>query len=293
MVIVQLTGGLGNQLFQYATARAIAHRNAVPLKLDTSWFKRYPQRAYGLGGFMIEASVATMEEIEELCPPRWSLRWAGGQARDRTKPYSRRRVVRERWKRFDPALLKVGGDAYLIGCWQSERYFMDIAELIRRELVFKTPPDERNAELLSRIDETDSVSLHIRRGDYVTNPVLADIYGTPGLQYYARALEVVAGHTNAPHVFVFSDDIPWARENFVTNLPTEFVCHNGPGKEIEDLRLMSRCRHHIIANSSFSWWGAWLAEHPGQLVIAPDPWFRDRKWAPADIVSVRWTTLPV
>ncbi len=284
MVIVQLTGGLGNQLFQYATARAIAHRNAVPLKLDTSWFKRYPQRAYGLGGFMIEASVATMEEIEELCPPRWSLRWAGGQARDRTKPYSRRRVVRERWKRFDPALLKVGGDAYLIGCWQSERYFMDIAELIRRELVFKTPPDERNAELLSRIDETDSVSLHIRRGDYVTNP---------GLQYYARALEVVAGHTNAPHVFVFSDDIPWARENFVTNLPTEFVCHNGPGKEIEDLRLMSRCRHHIIANSSFSWWGAWLAEHPGQLVIAPDPWFRDRKWAPADIVSVRWTTLPV
>ncbi len=292
MVIVELTGGLGNQLFQYAAARAVAHRNGVPLKLDLSWFEKHPQRTYALDGFMIDAGIATREEIAELRPRRWSFRWAAGQVSERMRPRTHRRLIRERKRRFDPTLLNAKGNVYLIGYWQSEQYFADVTELIRGELIFRTPPDGRNAEFFARIGATDSIGLHIRRGDYVTDPILRDIYGTPDLQYYARALTRITERTNANHIFVFSDDIQWARENLVTALPVEFVCHNGPGKEIEDLRLMSRCHHHVIANSSFSWWGAWLAERPGQLVVAPDPWFRDRKWEPEDIVPERWITLP-
>lgn len=288
MVIVRLTGGLGNQLFQYAAARRLALVRAAELGLDIGWFSHeapdYPApRAYELQCFGLPARLVSLS-------PGTIARWERGlAARVGRWPDRRIRlpVVRqnEDWEVVDERVLDGPADVMLLGYWQSERYFEDVAETIRAELRLPAAPGPRFLKLLEAIGTSEAIAVHVRRGDYVTIPQVAERHGTLPASYYSRAVRLVAERVGVDaHVFLFSDDPEWAEEHLSFDLPTTHVGRMMWSAPAE-LRLIASCRHHVIANSSYSWWGAWLAEHPGQVVVAPRMWFRNRGTA---IVPPRW-----
>jgi len=268
MVIVRLIGGLGNQLFQYAMARRISIINNEPIKLDIFPFQQYKLRNYSLMHFNIVESFATIEEIQAI--------FAAG------------RVIRESYFHFDPQILKAPGNIYLDGYWQTEKYFKDIQATIREEFLIKTPSEQIDLAAAYKIMGCNSISLHIRRADYVTNPDANKVHGCCSMEYYRRAIIKMASVVNDPHFFIFSDDIKWSQANVTIDYPTTFVSQNGPDKNYEDLRLMSLCKHHIIANSSFSWWGAWLSTNKNKIVIAPNRWFQVTDIDTKDIIPENW-----
>lgn len=287
MVIVHLMGGLGNQIFQYAAGRAVAHRNRTQLKLDVSALERDAARSYRLHHFNIVESIATPDDVARFTKRDFWGRISRRVERYLLPPY-RRSVFAQRFDHFDPDILRLRGSVYLTGYWQSEKYFKDIEHLIRQDFTFRHPPDPENQKLARIIANTNSVSLHIRRGDYVSNPRFFRKFGVCSLEYYQNAVAKIAEKTSGPHFFVFSDDIDWARGNLRLQYPLTFVAHNGADKDYEDLRLMSLCRHHIIANSSFSWWGAWLCTYPPKIVIAPQKWFNKADCDTSDLIPGSW-----
>jgi len=282
MVIVKIIGGLGNQLFQYAAARRISYLHDMPLKLDISGFLQYKLRKYSLMHFNIIEEIATKCEINRYKPNKY-LAKLPLKIMKKSETY-----VQERDFNFDPEILAINKGVYLDGYWQSENYFKDIEAVIRKELSIKTPIDDDNCAIRDKIDNDHSISIHIRRGDYVSNSSTTMIYGICSLDYYRRAVAIMAGRVKSPHFFIFSDDPSWARDNLKLPFPATFIVNNGPDKDYEDLRLMSLCRHNILANSSFSWWGAWLNAHPDKMVIAPQKWFNTDKMDPRDLVPQRW-----
>ena len=290
MVIVKLIGGLGNQMFQYAAGRTLAAKHGTTLKLDISGFESYELRDYSLHAFRIQESFAATEEVARV-KGAFKNRLARVAFRliQRLKPYYRRSVFRESSvSLFDPNILKTPQEIYLDGYWQSEKYFKEIESTIRQEFTFKHPPEGRNAELVGQIQACDSVSLHVRRGDYVTNPVTYEVLGVCSPAYYRTAIQQLTQSIQGPHFYVFSDDIDWVRRNLWIDYPVTYVNHNGIDKDYEDLRLMSQCKHHIIANSTFSWWGAWLCNYSGKIVIVPHRWFKQPHLNAEDIVPPSW-----
>lgn len=293
MVIVKLVGGLANQMFPYAAGRRLAHVLGAELKLDVSGFSDYAERGdidfrrYALGVFNIRESFATDEEVR-------ALTWREPGFLDKLlqrKPRRPRSYVKERHFHFDPEILRLQGSVYLQGNWNSEKYFADIADIIRQDFTFKQPPTGRNLELFNEISAVESVSIHVRRGDYVSNPRASQIHGTCDLTYYHSSIELIASRVQHPHFFVFSDDVPWAREHLRLAWPCTFVDHNGPLDGHEDMRLMSQCKHNIIANSGFSWWAAWLNGSQGKIVLAPESWFRVAKYNVSDLIPENWIRL--
>ena len=289
MVIVRLVGGLGNQMFQYAAGRAVAYRHEVPLKLDISAFERYGLRTCRLHHLNIVESYATPAEVARLARSSQNRLVAKLYTIvERCLPYYKRSVFRQRYDHFDPDILRVSRSVYLTGYWQSEKYFKDIEEIIRREFTIRNDPDAVNQEMAAMINKSTSVSLHIRRGDYVSNPRIRQTHGVCSLDYYEAAVAKLMQFAKDPHFFVFSDDIEWAKQNLKLQYPLTFVSHNGPERDYEDLRLMSLCKHHIIANSTFSWWGAWLSTNRRKIVIAPKRWFSDPDRDSRDLIPESW-----
>ncbi|HAF61980.1 MAG TPA: alpha-1,2-fucosyltransferase [Anaerolineaceae bacterium] len=289
MIIVKIIGGLGNQMFQYAVGRSIACKHNTDLKLDISSFDGYRLRSYRLSCFNIVQDFATKDEIKNLKADNSRSLWhLIEKIRQKTLPRYKRGFIKEHNSDFDPDVLKTTGNTYLEGYWQSEKYFKDFSDVIRSDFTFKQKPDAINESALSQIRDTNSVSLHIRRGDYVSNPKTLAIHGVLGIDYYVTALTLIEEKLNDPEIFVFSDDMQWARNNLKTDLPLHFISHNTADKDYEDLRLMCNCKHHIIANSSFSWWGAWLGGNAGQLVIAPKKWYNTKSYSYADRFPSSW-----
>lgn len=291
MIVIRLRGGLGNQLFQYAAGRRLAWRHGTELKLDVEPLERSGERHFALDHFEIAAEPATAAELRRCCSPirtarlaRWLLGKPAGPVRG---PDSG----------FVPAVLDLPDDVCLDGYWQSERYFADAAGVLRRELRFREGPTGRNRELSEEISSCESVCIHVRRGDYVTNPVANQILGPCDLDYYHRAVEHLDGTVQPRCYYLFSDDPEWVRLNLLLDSPIVIVDHNSPDRPHEDLRLMSLCHHHVIANSSFSWWGAWLAESDGRragaqrIVIAPRRWYRSEEYRADDLIPGRWLRL--
>ncbi|MFN8447792.1 MAG: alpha-1,2-fucosyltransferase [Anaerolineae bacterium] len=189
---------------------------------------------------------------------------------------------------FEPDFLNTPKDVYLQGYFQNERYFKSIESLIRQDFVVPTPFDSRNGEMAERIRRVQSVSLHIRRGDYATNAETRSIHGLLPLDYYQTAVQHIAKSVDQPHFFVFSDDPVWACDHLRLDFPLTVVDYNGAERDFEDMRLLSLCQHHIIANSSFSWWGAWLCENPDKIVCAPKRWLQDTRYDTDEVVPATW-----
>jgi hypothetical protein len=292
LVIVKLLGGLGNQMFQYATGRAVASRLGAELLLDVSAFEHYGLRRYELAAFAIEGRVATSADLARAegnaAWPAWlgRLRKVVGLARPAA-------LYKEAAFTYDGNILRVRAPAHLDGYWQSERYFLDVAEKLRKEFTLTQPVDEANRQILDQIRAPlcQAVSLHIRRGDYVSNAHTAQFHGVCSLDYYRSAVDYLATRVSKPHFFVFSDDPDWVSNNLSLAHPMTVVEANGADRGALDMMLMMSCRHHVIANSSFSWWGAWLNPHEDKIVIAPKRWFGGAALDTRDLIPSSWIRL--
>ncbi|HKA13777.1 MAG TPA: alpha-1,2-fucosyltransferase [Myxococcota bacterium] len=284
MIITRLQGGLGNQMFQYAAGLRLAAVRQAPLKLDLSLLgARHGQtpRTYQLDRFRISAQRATPEEVEALCAKR-------PLAARISRRLDRRAAARERHFHYDPAVARLPDRSCLEGYWQSERYFADAAERVREEFRFRAELAGRNAELARAIAARAAVSVHVRRGDYAANPVTRAVHGLCSIDYYQRAAEYIAARVRDPVYVLFSDDPEWARAHLDLGGEAIAVGHNGPDDGAEDLRLIGLCRHHVIANSTFSWWGAWLSASPDKIVVAPERWFADGARDTSDLLPAGW-----
>lgn len=300
MVTVFLRGGLGNQMFQYAAGLALAKRNRTQLVLDTTYLHdRFPRRqfsyrTYDLGVFSFEPRLTLFSKIssEFSVPGFWlGLDLAFIKTRDM---FGMCRIVKEKDEHtFDPAVLAVRGSVLLWGRWQSEKYFAGIADEVRAAFRFRNALSgdaTRSAEEIARAGE-GSVSLHVRRGDYAAFKRVEQLHGKTDLGYYERAEAYLGARVRNPHFFIFSDDISWCRENLRLRFPATFVKQSAAGPhDVFHLELMSRCRHHVITNSTFSWWGAWLNADRRKLIVAPARWYADPA-IKSDIIPEGWIKL--
>lgn len=286
MIYARLFGGLGNQLFQYATARALALRLGSRVGLDLRYLPPPPHHlSYALHHFAVQAEVDPPGLPPHRSRALRHLAWRAGLGAPR--------FLRERGLGVNAAVLGAPDGTYLHGYFQSEKYFADHLTQLRQELRIITAPDARNAEWLDRImGDPLAVSVHLRRGDYAAVAKAGDTHGTCDAAYYARAIAHLRDKTGmAPRAYVFSDDPEWVRANLRLDAEMEVVGHNAATAHYEDLRLMSACRHHIIANSTFSWWGAWLDARPDKTVIAPQRWFATDRLVNPDILPGDWFRL--
>ncbi len=281
MITVRLEGGLGNQLFQYALGRTLALKHKTKLLLDLGFYQGNTDRSFQLDSFAIHASIASVSELKKSLS-------VTSKVLDIFKPRFMKRIVREAGAFvFDPNILSLSDEKYLIGHWQNEHYFKEIEDTLRKELTLSTRPGETTNRWLERIRSKRSASLHVRRSDYLTNEKFHATYQTLSPSYYAQAMKHIAGHTPDTIFFVFSDDINWAKENITSSYPLEFVSSKDTSAA-EDLTLMSLCQNNIIANSSFSWWAAWLNRNTNKIVIAPKQWLKDSRYNTSEIVPRNW-----
>ena len=287
MIVVKLKGGLGNQLFQYAMGRSLAKIHRTVLKMDISFFDTYELHEYSIGPFNIQENFASAKEIRELSfGNKGVLNRVVGRLLHKSKVYAPT-YVKEKMFQFDHETLNLPDGVYLDGYWQSEKYFADIVGTIRQEFIVKTLPVGKDKELGESMASCESVNLHIRRGSYL-NPPYNKVHGTCSLDYYFRCIEQICKKVKNPHFFIFSDDPEWARNNLKLSYLTTLVDHNGADKDYEDLRLMTQCKYHILANSTFSWWGAWMSQRAEKMVFAPRQWFVKSGTNTEDLLPMGW-----
>jgi hypothetical protein len=282
VITVSLIGGLGNQMFQYAAGKALAERHRVPLALDISGFRNYALRPFLLDRLQVpEAICAVQAEPAKGATENFArAKWKGRIDRllvqvGLPKLMSSPHEYREPHFHYDPAFEALGPRTALFGYFQSERYFSSIAENLRDWFSPREPLGNVAAAALKRIETSRlPVSVHVRRGDYL-EPGTHEVHGILGESFYCQVfdrLERVIGRE--AELFIFSDD-PAAAERVLSFVPGSRMNHvrGDPERPWEDMALMARCRHHVIANSSFSWWGAWLNPSPEKVVFAPRAWF--------------------
>lgn len=281
MIITKIIGGLGNQLFQYAAGRCLAHLNSTTLKLDVTAFDEYKLRNFDLYNLNVTSQFASEHEISNLLPPTI---WA--RARQRLLTVNKRHYYREPYFHFHPKFHKASVNTYIKGYWQSEKYFLPIRNIISEELIFKPGVIDNVLNFGRELQKNQSVSIHIRRGDY-TNPVILKMHGILSVEYYQQAIDYIRRQYENAKFYFFSDDIEWVRNNLkVENM--EFISGRISKTHYEDLFLMSMCQHNIIANSSFGWWAAWLNKNPNKIVIGPKNWFNKGPKDTQDLFPPGW-----
>ncbi len=297
MIITRLRGGLGNQLFQYAAGRALAEHHKVPLKLDLYTYTKHPYRKFELHRFNIDAPEASRDEVHHFTGSNPIKRYLN----KRENYFRCPGVFAQPHYHFYEDFFSLPADIYLSGYWQSEKYFTGIAPLIKQQLIPIVALDSHNSELKAELASKESVAIHVRRGDYGSAAYASFFGGLPD-SYYRDAMASMRGQVSSPSFYFFSDDIEWCRSNFGGE-GTQFISHNKGSEAYKDLLLMASCRHNIIANSTFSWWGAWLNANNGKRVIAPAKWFKsdflDRKepvytsryYNTRDLIPAGWTRL--
>lgn len=291
MVISNILGGLGNQMFQYAVGRSISLRNRQKLKLDISSFKEYKLRKYSLACYNIQAEIASEKEILRYKEGSFYLINKVVQKIVKRKLWDNSYYLKEKYYHFDPSVLNLKGNVYLFGYWQSEKYFLDIKEIILDDFVLKKPISFLTKDYLNKILNTCATSIHIRRGDYVNNPITNKYHGTCSINYYKKAINIILENNPETVFYIFSDDLQWAKDNFDFIQNTVYVELNDPTLDYEEMYLISQCKNNIIANSSFSWWGAWLNRNPDKIVIAPKTWFKDDSININDLIPTNWIQL--
>lgn len=312
MIIVRVLGGLGNQLFQYALGRHLTHENDESLVLDISWYPKkrgeFPDTTFKLDKFDISFSIADEQDVHRVVP---GGRRGTGIARrlckycptllqnlcnyylEIQKNYASNYMPSPCDKEvphgyhFEPSILDIRENVYLDGFWQTEKYFHEIDTVIRNELSLNSTLTGGSQEVKQLISETTSVGIHVRRGLYVKMG-----YDLPS-SYFESAVLRIASKVKDPHFFIFSDDIEWVKNNVSIQYPSTYVSDNYSNTDYDDLRLMGHCDHNIISNSTFSWWGTWLGEQKGQIVVAPSFWYLDQPTRELDIIPGRWKIIDV
>ena len=290
MIVSSIVGGLGNQMFQFAAGRALALDRGQAVKLDTSGFENYKlHQGFQLQqAFKGQFNAASGSEISAL------LGWQRAPLIQRILSRPSAAVLRKHNLIVEPhfqywdGIRNAPDDCYLKGYWQSEKYFQVHAAALRADFAFKLPLADENSSLAQKIGQVNAVSLHVRRGDYVKNPATAAMHGVCSLDYYNAAVAHILSRVDNPVFFIFSDDMPWAKENLTVATTTHHVGQNN--RAYDDMHLMSLCKHHVIANSSFSWWGAWLNASPDKIVVAPKQWFAQPRRT-EDLLPPTWVTL--
>ncbi len=286
MIVMRIFGGLGNQMFQYAAGRALADRLGVELLLDLREFETYRLHAYGLDSLRVRARHASVSDLRPW--PEQRRRFA--RLVTKVGLSSARDLYIEPAFTYDERWPHLGDGTHLNGYFQSERYFGQSRDRLREELIPVEPLAGENAKIASMASECESVAIHVRRGDYVSNAKTLSLHGVCSPAYYQRAIASLRERRRDVRFFVFSNDMDWSRENLHLGEDAVFVEGNEQAPQV-DIHLMSKCRHHVIANSSFSWWGAWLGRHQDQCVIAPTPWFDSPKLCDRDLLPERWVRL--
>lgn len=269
MVIVKVMGGLGNQMFQSALYRSL-ETEGREVCMDLSHIRKYGnnhngyelERIFGLK--YQEAPETEMKRLADLQLTYWGRlkRKIGGIRK--TTHYLEQNYA------YKPQILQ-NENIYLEGYWQTEKYFIKIRETILKDFTFPEIEDEKNKRLMENIQHSNSVGIHIRRGDYLEDNNLESHGRVCDIKYYQKAVEYIKRHVSKPAFYVFSDDMEWVKENL--NLENaQFVNWNHKTDSYRDMQLMSICNHQIIANSTFSWWAAWLNENPQKIVVVPSTW---------------------
>jgi hypothetical protein len=294
MIISHVIGGLGNQMFQYATGRSLAMKLDTELRLDISDFVDYDlHQGFELCRiFNMDVVVAMDDDKYELLGWQVSAKIRKILTKIKLSDFLGKKAwVKEPHFNYWFGIEQVNENSYLEGYWQSEKYFLEFQEQIRKDFTFSIPLMEKNVQVANQIDQVTAVSLHIRRGDYVNNPKTTATHGVCSLEYYQKAIQYIVDRVDSPCFFIFSDDIKWAKENLNLTFPCQYIDHNQGGESYNDMRLMSLCQHHIIANSSFSWWGAWLNSNSDKVVVAPKQWFANDVMNVKDLLPKKWITL--
>lgn len=273
MIIIQLLGGLGNQMFQYAAAKALSLENNQQLVIDTTAFDTYKLHQFGLKNFATQ------------------LRFYNFISKSRAKLHKflgNFTVYKEKQFNYNPDFFaQKTTTIYLEGYFQSELYFKKYEKEIRSEFEITAPLKRETIQFLDKMKHENAVSIHIRRGDYLQH----EIHNTDKTEYYSLAMQYIETSVFNPVYYLFSDDMNWVKENFKINFETHYVDFNDASTNYEDLKLMSCCKHNIIANSSFSWWSAWLNTNPNKIVIAPQKWFNNESRDYSDVLPESWIKL--
>lgn len=293
MIAVKLMGGLGNQMFQYASAKALALHHHVPVCVDLSFLNantngEYTKRNYELNIFNLKELFPNKRQQKFIsCISSNNLFNKLSIKAPILFPFSYRP---EKSAAFQTDFFTYPKNTYLAGFWQSEKYFKKYELEIKNSFLFTDAPDKNNLAWIKKIQSCTSISIHIRRGDYITDNKTFSFHGICSNEYYRTALQYILSKVRSTSVelFLFSDDKEWGRKNLQFNYPTHIIDCNTGLKSYEDMRLMSLCQHNIIANSSFSWWGAWLNNNPSKIIAAPAKWFNDPNLNTNDIIPETW-----
>ena len=308
---MRISGGLGNQMFQYALGRFLATKNNAELVLDLSGFmpkKNETFRQFSLDKFNTRYRTATEKDFKA---PTWFMfrglshsLWAQSPGTitsinrihrklirilESRRPITKRKFIMEPVFTFQKEILGITGNHYLSGVWQSEKYFKSNEDEIRRDFTLKNPLSPAAKNMEASIRSAEAVSVHIRRGDYVNDPHTLEKHGVCSVEYYEEAVNRMQSLHPSCRFFIFSDDRNWVEKNI--NMPKDsvYVSDGKAFSDYEELTLMSKCKHNITANSSFSWWGAWLNQNPDKTVIAPKKWFGEKnKSDTKDLIPESW-----
>lgn len=294
MIVVKLIGGIGNQMFQYSLGRHLAIENKTILLLDLTELldrtspKSFTFRNYELDEFNIHAQIAKPDDLAIFFPGNSLLKNIVNGVKKAAGVIT---IKHEKGFIFQPSVFSHKPNIYLDGFWQSEKYFLKIEDIIRNDFTLK--PESIKfiddsiilSDIKYNINHSNSISIHFRRGDYISNPETNNYHGVCPEEYYLKAISVINSKIENPNYFIFSDEPAWITENF--SFPGSYkIIQDNPG--YLDLYLMSLCKHNIIANSSFSWWGGWLNSNPSKIVIAPKKWFNEYNADTRDLCPTNW-----
>ncbi len=291
MIAIQLTGGLGNQLFQYAAAKALSlyHKSELLLEVSSFYREELPDlevpRNFELYNF-----TGVAEKLIQASEIQHDKKFSFLKERKIEKILAnyKRRVYKEPFYHFDANFFKSKSSVFLKGGWQSPKYFNNYADIIKSTLQLKEATYSNVKAKAITLENTSTVAVHIRRADYLRKPIILEWHGVLGKDHYAKAFEELSKHTSIDKVLYFSDDPDWVAKELLSLMPGEIVSNEISSTPYEDFYLMQHCTHNIIANSSFSWWAAWLNPNPNKIVIAPHRWFNKAPLNTKDLYPEGW-----
>jgi hypothetical protein len=279
-------------MFQYALGRVLSKTNNTEYFLDLSncnkQYKVDTPRNYELDIFQnIAAKKVSSNILNKFTRPNKLKLLVNHYFKLKLQTYPKN-WVREDGPQYHPEVLRLRGNYLIDGYWQTEKYFKKYRRQILEDFSFPKKISKKNKLILNQIKKKNSISIHVRRGDYVTNKKTNLCHGICSINYYNSAINYMRKKNKNPWFIVFSDDIDWCKKNLPITKDSLFISHNTKKNSFEDMRLMSHCKHNIIANSSFSWWGVWLNPRKDKIVIAPKKWFNDPTVSTRDLIPEKW-----